>query len=89
MMDGPLAADQPLTILDSWIVAALERSATLTPSQLAEALQLPRDMIVEALIGLAERGLIVDGSPDVADEGEMDSARTWSADRLDRDAEAR
>ena len=62
MMDGPLAADQPLTILDSWIVAALERTATLTPSQLAEALQLPRDMIVEALIGLAERGLIADAS---------------------------
>jgi len=62
MMDGPLAADQPLTILDSWIVAALERTATLTPSQLAEALQLPREMIVEALIGLAERGLIADAS---------------------------
>ena len=67
MMDGPLAAGQPLTILDSWIVAALERTATLTPSQLAEALQLPREMVVEALIRLAERGLIADGSDDADD----------------------
>ena len=73
MMDGPLAAGQPSTILDSWIVAALERSATLTPTELAAQLVLPREMVIEGLIGLAERGLIADASelPDESADAEV------------------
>jgi sugar-specific transcriptional regulator TrmB len=54
-------------ILETWIRAALEQAETLTPTELSERLGLPRPMIVEALIELAERGLIVDGSEDAAD----------------------
>jgi DNA-binding IclR family transcriptional regulator len=60
-------------ILETWIRAALEQAETLTPTELSERLQLPRSMVVEALIELAERGVIVDGSDDadcVAEAGD-------------------
>jgi hypothetical protein len=60
-----VTAERP--ILETWIRAALEQAETLTPTELSERLGLPRPMIVEALIELAERGLIEDGSVDTAD----------------------
>jgi hypothetical protein len=58
------------TILDEmWILTELARVEQLTPTQLAERLSLPREMVIEALIGLAERGLLEDASADVESAG--------------------
>ena len=52
------------TILEDWLLTELARAEQLTPTQLAERLSLPREMVNEALIGLAERGLLEDASTD-------------------------
>jgi hypothetical protein len=65
------------TILDRWLLDALARSGTRTPTELAAQLAIPREMVIEGLIGLAERGLIADASEDQssaevdADDGGM------------------
>jgi DNA-binding GntR family transcriptional regulator len=52
------------TILEDWILTELTRADQLTPRELAERLSLPRPLVIDALIGLAERGLLEDASPD-------------------------
>ena len=66
-----MTAERPL--IETWILAALEQTDTLTPTELAAQLGLPREMVVEALIRLAERGLIADASEDQLSAGQADS----------------
>jgi DNA-binding IclR family transcriptional regulator len=49
--------------LDAWIVDALAQSDAATPTELAERLGLPRDLIVARLVSMAECGLIEESSP--------------------------
>jgi DNA-binding GntR family transcriptional regulator len=52
------------TILEMWILTELARADQLTPTELAARLSIPRAMVIDALIELAERGLLEDASPD-------------------------
>jgi hypothetical protein len=57
------------TILEDWLLTELARADQLTPRELAARLSLPREMVIEALIELAERGLLEDASADVESAG--------------------
>jgi hypothetical protein len=83
---GQDAAGQ--TILETWILGALDQTETLTPTALAAQLVIPRPMVIEALIGLAECGLIADASEDEpADDEPADepSGLPRSIATMDRD----
>lgn len=56
------------TILESWVLTELARADQLTATDLAERLSIPRAMVIDALVELAVRGLIEDGSPDEPEE---------------------
>jgi DNA-binding GntR family transcriptional regulator len=57
------------TILEDWLLTELACAEQLTPRELAERLSLPRPLVIDALIGLAERGLLEDASADVDSAG--------------------
>jgi len=81
--NAELRATGRFDILDEWILSTLARPVVMTAETLAGELRMPRPLVIASLVKLAELELIVEGSPDVADEGAMDSASTRSADRVD------